>query len=202
MAREGRQQNLAQSGEAWTQAARERFQALVEQHQQQVYNLALRMLHEPAAAEDAAQDAFLAAYRHFHEFSGEHPRAWLLRIATNVCYDQLRRAGRRPAVRLDPSEKEEAAALQVADPGRGPEELALEREREKVLSALLMELAPDYRAAVVLCDVQGLSYEEAADATGAALGTVKSRLSRGRARLRELLLAHQELFPLVKRLSK
>src|SRR5439155_21804 len=106
---------------------------------------------------------------------------------------------RRPAVSLDPGEEEGAHRIDVPDSARGPEEQALGRERERVLSALLMEVPAEFRAVVVLCDVQGLSYEEVAAATGAGLGTVKSRLSRGRARLRELLAAHRELFPLVER---
>ncbi len=180
-------------------ADEERFRLLVEAHQRDVYNLALRMLRDPHAAEDATQDAFLSAYRHFGALRGDNPKPWLLRIATNACYDHLRRVARRPALSLDPSEEEGARGIDVPDPDRGPEEEALVRERERVLSALLMEVPAEFRAVVVLCDVQGLSYEEVAAATGAGLGTVKSRLSRGRARLRELLAAHGELFPLVER---
>ncbi len=190
----------------------EGFQELVEAHQTQVYNLALRMLRDPHGAEDAAQETFVSAYRAFGGFRGENPRAWLLRIATNVCYDMLRRAARRRSVSLDTSASEDgdpapyggaaSARWQVPDPGRGPEEEALAAERERVLSGLLMELAPEFRAVLVLSDVQGLSYEEIAAATGVGLGTVKSRLSRGRARMRELLREHGELFPSVERLQK
>lgn len=174
----------------------------MEQHQRLVYSLALRMLHDPQAAEDAAQDTFLAAFRRFHDFRGENARAWVLRIATNTCYDALRRAGRRPTVSLEPPDREDAVPLEVADPSRGPEDSALASERERALGALLMELAPEHRSVLILSDVHGLSYEEIAEATGASLGTVKSRLSRARARMRELLKGQRELFPLVQRLTE
>lgn len=157
------------------------------------------MLHDPQAAEDAAQDTFLSAYRRFHDFRGENPRAWVLRIATNVCYDALRRAGRRPTVSLEPPDRETAVPLDLPDPGRGPEDAALASERERVLGTLLMELAPDHRSVLILSDVHGLSYEEIAEATGTSMGTVKSRLSRARARMRDLLQGERELFPLVQR---
>lgn len=187
----------------------ERFRALVEEYQTQVYNLALRMMREPAAAEDVCQEAFISAYRAFSSFRGENPKAWLMRIATNTCYDFLRRSARRPAVSLevdDPDALRQGSGnvrtIEVADRGRGPEEEALARERERVISALLMELGEEYRAVLVMSDVQGMSYEEIAAATGVGLGTVKSRLSRARARMRDLLTGQRELFPLVERLTK
>lgn len=179
----------------------ESFNRLVEHYQVQVYNLALRMLRHPAMAEDVTQETFLSAFRGLGSYKGGNFRAWLFRIAVNACKDALRREARRPATSLDRSWEEGEASVDVTDPGMGPEEYALRHEQQRVLADLLRELPPDQRAVVVLSDVQGLSYEEVAHVTGEALGTVKSRLSRGRARLRDLLRSQGELFPLAQRLN-
>jgi len=158
------------------------FNALVERHQALVYNVCLRMLGERAAAEDATQDAFIAAYRALGRFRGGSFRAWLLRIAANACYDELRRRRRRPL----PLE----AAAAVAAPSHGsPLQSYLQGELAAEIQRGLLRLPPDQRLALVLRDVEGLSYEEIARASGSSLGTVKSRIARGRARLREHLMA-------------
>ena len=140
------------------------------------------------------QDVVPAAYRRIDSFRGGVFRAWLLRIAANACTDELRRRGRRPQVSLD-----EAAAdgrpSTCADESESPEDSVLRGELSRYIQAGLMALPPDQRAVVVLCDVQGLTYEEIAEALRLSLGTVKSRLSRGRCRLRELLLQERELLP-------
>ncbi|MBI2888037.1 MAG: sigma-70 family RNA polymerase sigma factor [Chloroflexi bacterium] len=175
------------------------FNLLVDRYQGQVYNLALRVLHDHAAAEDATQETFVAAFRGLASYRGGSFRAWLMRIAVNRCHDELRRQRRRPAQSLDRPLGPEDQPPEVADPVAGPEDLALQRERGRALAGLLLDLPPDQRVAVVLSDVQGFSYEEIAAATGAGLGTVKSRLSRGRARLRDLLAGQGELFALPER---
>jgi RNA polymerase sigma-70 factor (ECF subfamily) len=171
------------------------FNALVEAYQSQVYNFCLRMLSSPQGAEDATQDTFLSAYRHLAGFRGGGFRAWLLRIAANACTDELRRRRRRPHLSLDEPSDESAAALAVADKGESPEQRVLRAELSRQIEAALMELPRDQRLAVILCDLQGFSYEEIGESTGSSLGTVKSRISRGRARLRELLMAQRELLP-------
>ena len=176
----------------------EAFNQLVLRYQNHVYSLCLRFLSSPTAAEDAAQDAFIAAFRGIRSFRGGSPgragfRAWLLRIAANTCYDELRRRRARPAISL-----ETAAAGQPADlpaSGETPDERAQRRDLADHLQQSLAFLPFDQRLAVILCDVQGLSYEEIAQATDASLGTVKSRIARGRARLRDLLLQQRELLP-------
>ncbi len=174
----------------------EAFNAIVSAYQDRVYNLCLRMLGSSQAADDAAQEAFLSAYRSVGRMRGPSVRAWLLRIAANACIDELRRRRRQPQVSLDAParENENERSLEVPDPAAGPEQLALRGELCEALQAELSRLAPDQRLAVVLCDVEGLSYEEIAASMGSSIGTVKSRISRGRARLRDALRARPELF--------
>jgi RNA polymerase sigma-70 factor (ECF subfamily) len=169
------------------------FNALVERYQGQMYNLCWRMLGLREAAEDATQEAFLAAYRNIRRFRGPGFRAWLLRIAANAATDELRRRRRRPQVSLETPVADSETALDLPDPSAGPEEWALRREQARCLQAALLTLPLDQRLSVILSDVQGLSYEEVGQAMGSSLGTVKSRLSRGRARLRRYLLEKGEL---------
>lgn len=171
----------------------ESFNALVETYQGQVYSFCLRMLASREEAEDAAQETFLSAYRHLAGFRGGSFRAWLLRIAANACTDELRRRRRRPRVSLDAPSNDSSAALEVPDQAESPEQRALRTELGRQIEAALMELPRDQRQAVILCDLHGLSYEEIGESTGSSLGTVKSRISRGRARLRELLVVQREL---------
>ena len=171
------------------------FNALVLAYQGQVYSVCLRMLGSPQPAEDATQEAFIAAFRAVSRFRHGSLRAWLLRIAANVCYDELRRRRSRPQVPLEARAGEEQSAAEPASPGEPLEEQAERQELARCLERGLASLPADQRLAVVLRDVQGLAYEEVAEATGASLGTVKSRISRGRAALRDFLLAQGELLP-------
>jgi len=171
------------------------FNALVLAYQGQVYNLCLRMLGFPQAAEDAAQEAFIAAYRAVPRFRGGRFRAWLLRIAANACYDELRRRRSRPQVPLEAPADDERPRAELPASDEPLEQRAERLELARCLQEGLASLPPDQRLAVILRDVQGLAYEEVAEATGASLGTVKSRISRGRAALRDFLLARGELLP-------
>jgi RNA polymerase sigma-70 factor (ECF subfamily) len=170
------------------------FNVLVEYHQRQVYNLCLRLLSSAEAAEDATQEAFIAAYRRIDSFRGGNFRAWLLRIAANASYDELRRQRRRPATSLEAAMTAEGA-VQARSPAAGPEDEALRLELNVHLQGGLSALPADQRLAVVLRDVQGLSYEEVAEVMRCSVGTVKSRIARGRARMREYLVARRELLP-------
>ncbi len=171
------------------------FNALVLVYQGQVYNLCLRMLGSPQAAEDAAQEAFIAAYRAVPRFRGGRFRAWLLRIAANACYDELRRRRSRPQVPLEAPADDERPSAELPASDEPLEQRAERLELARCLQEGLASLPPDQRLAVILRDVQGLAYEEVAEATGASLGTVKSRISRGRAAMRDFLLARGELLP-------
>ncbi|MBI4297581.1 MAG: sigma-70 family RNA polymerase sigma factor [Chloroflexi bacterium] len=172
----------------------ESFNLLVEAYQAPVYNLALRMLGRADVAEDAAQEAFIRAFRALKKFHGGSFRAWLFSIAANACKDELRRRGRRP-VSLETLEEEDALPEPASSPAESPEEVALSRELHRAVARGLGQMPEEQRLAVILRDIQGLSYEEIAQATGTALGTVKSRLLRGRLYLRDYLLRQRELLP-------
>lgn len=171
------------------------FNKLILNYQTLVYNVAYRMLHDPDAAADATQEAFVSAFRALHGFRGGSFKAWLLRIVTNACYDQLRVAQRRPSSSLDDMSIDPDHSPTLLDHAESPEDYALRQDLGRAIQYGLDQLPPDQKVTVILSDIQGLSYEEIAQATGVALGTVKSRLSRGRTRLRDLLQRQQELLP-------
>ncbi len=173
------------------------FNQLVRAYQLLVYRTAYRVLGDPAAAEDATQDAFISAFKHIRSFRGGSFKAWLLRIVTNACYDQLRVKQRRPTASLD------ALLIDPDDPAPGidraapdsPQDAAERQELNAAIQKGLATLAPDQRVTLVLVDIEGLAYEEVAQATDANVGTVKSRLSRARAHMRDFLVAQEELVP-------
>ncbi len=169
------------------------FNELVVEYESQVYNLCYRILGGAQAAEDAAQEAFVSAWRNIESFRGESFKPWLLRIAANQCRDELRRRGRRPSTSLDSALEAGVPEPPAADPS--PEALALTAELSRSLQAALDLLPEDQRTAVVLCDVDGLDYSEIAVAMDTSLGTVKSRISRARLKLRELMQRDPELLP-------
>ncbi len=171
------------------------FNSIVLAYQGQVYGLCLRMLGSRQPAEDATQEAFVAAFRAVSRFRRGNFRAWLMRIAANACYDELRRRHSRPQTPLDAGGDDEQPAAELPASDEPPEQRAERMELAGRLREGLASLPPDQRLAVILRDVQGLAYEEVAEATGASLGTVKSRISRGRAALRDFLLARGELLP-------
>jgi RNA polymerase sigma factor (sigma-70 family) len=171
------------------------FNQLVRAYQGLAYNVAYRILGDAEAAADATQDAFLSAFQAVSRFRGGSFKAWLLRIVTNACYDQLRRKQRRPTNSLETLLVEPEVSSHVADKRESPEEYALRQELGRAIQQGLQTLPPDQRITLALSDIQGLSYQEIAEVTQVSLGTVKSRLSRGRARLRDYLLAQEELLP-------
>jgi RNA polymerase sigma-70 factor (ECF subfamily) len=180
------------------------FNRLVLAYQDQVYNQAYRIIGEAEAAEDAAQEAFISAYNHLNSYRGGSFRAWLLRIVTNSCYDELRRRQRRPTAPLEPiddaGEEIESPAWMV-DPADGPEDQMERAEIRHAIQHCLEGLNVEFRAVVVLVDVQGMDYVEAAQAIGKPLGTVKSRLARARVRLQDCLKGFGELLSTTMRLS-
>ncbi|MEI6046773.1 MAG: sigma-70 family RNA polymerase sigma factor [Chloroflexota bacterium] len=175
------------------------FNELVKYYEQRVYNLSYRLLADREAAADATQDAFLQAYRCLHQYRGGSFKSWLLRIASNLCYDQLRSKARRPSssleAMLDEAEETGGAALAwMEDNSADPQDQALRHELLREVSRALQTLSYEQRLVVILSDVQGLSYEEIVEVTNVSLGTVKSRLNRGRVKMRELLQKNSGTF--------
>ena len=172
------------------------FNALVRMYETRVYTLCYRMLGDGDSAADAAQDTFISAFRNIKRFRGGSFRSWILRIATNTCYDVLRARKRRPTTSLDIDEDEEdvGSPLQIADSSESPDDTAMRHELASAIQGCLEKLPEDQRIVLVLSDIQGLAYEEIAEVTDTNLGTVKSRLSRARSRLRTILKG-EELLP-------
>jgi RNA polymerase sigma-70 factor (ECF subfamily) len=177
------------------------FNCVIEAHQTQAYNLARRMLSDWALAEDAVQESFVSAYRAFNRFRGENLAAWVLRIVSNTCRDMLRSRKSRPTVSLDPvpssdgDEPQGLSAVDLPSTETSPEDRAEQSELAATIQVCLDGLQEDRRLAILLVDVHGLSYEEASESMGCSLGTVKSRVSRGRGGLRDCLRQTGELLP-------
>ena len=177
----------------------EAFNQLVVRYQDRAYGLAYRIMADEAAAADATQEAFISAYKHLDSFRGGSFKSWLYRIVVNACYDALRYHRRRAAISLDPSldEDEYASRFITSAEADCPDMIVQRRELAKLLQHHIARLPIDQRTVLVLSDVQGLSYQEIAEATRSSLGTVKSRLSRGRARMRQSLWPHLKSMQLV-----
>ncbi|MBT8214251.1 MAG: sigma-70 family RNA polymerase sigma factor [Acidimicrobiia bacterium] len=155
------------------------FNELMEAHEDRVFGICLRIMRDREAALDAAQETFVTVFRKADRYRAEAAfSTWLYRVAVNTCYDQLRRRKRRAADSLPD-------AHDPADPRSGDEFAAV--EVRPAIEDALAELAPEFRSAVVLVDLEGLSLEMAGDVLGVPVGTVKSRVFRGRRRLAELL---------------
>lgn len=174
------------------------FNRLVLAYQDLVYNQAFRMIGEEESADDATQNAFISAYNHLGSFRGGSFKAWLLRIVTNACYDELRRRKRRPTIPLEPLDdagEEVESPNWMVDPADHPEEQVQRLELQNAIQHCLDNLPAEFRSAVVMVDVQGLDYSEAAESIGTPIGTIKSRLARARLRLRDCLNNFAELLP-------
>jgi RNA polymerase sigma-70 factor (ECF subfamily) len=161
------------------------FDEVYSQHAEMVYNLALRLAGDREEAADLTQEIFLRVFRHLGRFRGGSTlKTWIYRVAINHCRSRLGR--RRPVEPL------ETAGAEPVDPARGPESRALAGDAERRVAAALAGLAPTFREAVVLRDLEGLAYQEIAEVLGVRVGTVRSRIARGREQLRELLTAAGE----------
>ncbi len=184
------------------------FNLLVLEHQTRAFNLAWRITGDGATAGDATQEAFLSAYRNLASYRGGSFRAWLLRIVTNACYDELRRRKRRPAESLDALEDASLSGdgVRSVDPfsssAEDPEKAAERAEVTRAIERCLHGLPEEFRTVVILADVLGLDYKEVATTMGSPVGTVRSRLARARARLRQCLESSRELFGAEKRLAE
>ncbi|MGD8626934.1 MAG: sigma-70 family RNA polymerase sigma factor [Anaerolineae bacterium] len=171
------------------------FNQLVMLYQSLAYNVAYRILGNPDAAADATQDAFFSAYKAMPKFRGGSFKSWVLRIVTNACYDQLRAKKRRPTSSLDDLPVEADHTYYLRDSAEQPDEYIERQDLNRLIQSAITTLPVEQRTIVVLSDVQGMSYQEIADVLNISLGTVKSRLSRGRAKLRDFLWQKGELLP-------
>ena len=167
------------------------FNQIVDMYQRPLYNMALRMLGDAPAAEDATQDAFFSAFRNIGRFKGGNLKSWLFTIAANACRDVLRSRSVRRTESLDA----EDVTIDPPSSTESPEDSAVRREMGQSIQQGLDSIPHDQRLAVVLIDVQGFGYEEAAGVMGISVGTVKSRLSRGRARVRDFLRDRSGVLP-------
>ena len=171
---------------------RAEFERVALAHMDAAYNLAVWLLRSRPDAEDAVQDAYLRAYRSFANFQGGNIRPWLLKIVRNVAFRKLsnqRRASNVISFDAAVSDRSggEPAVLQIADESLSAEDLLIGAGRQALVRQALAGLAPIYREAIVLREIEALSYREIADVTGVPIGTVMSRLARARGELRKLL---------------
>ena len=181
------EQALVQRAAAGDSAA---FETLVERYQQQVYNLALRMVSSHADAQDLTQEAFIRAWRALPSF---HRTAqfstWLYRLTSNICIDFLRAQKRRKVVSLTMLQDDEDKQWELPDGDPLPEQRMIDREEREALSRAFQALDPDYRQVLTLRIVNGCSYQEIGEILNLPEGTVKSRLSRARDQLRKKMNA-------------
>ena len=176
----------------------EAFNLLVLRYQNLLFGIALRLLNDEDVAADAVQEALISAFRRFNTFRGDSLRSWLARVVVNACYDEMRKKRRQHSVPLElfNAEGEEIeTSYWLVDPQSDPELQYESGELESAIQSSLDKLPPIYRLMLVLVDVEGLSYEEAASAAGIPVGTVKSRLARARLQMQKSLQISGELLP-------
>ena len=176
------------------------FNALVLKYQNVAFTLAYRIMGDSSSANDAAQEAMITAYRRLSTFRGGSFKAWLLRIVTNRCYDELRKRKRQRQTTFSDLTPDDADEPPLADDSDTPEEIAQSRELQRAVQRCIDRLNPDQKLVLVLCDIDGMDYDEISQQAGATLGTIKSRLSRARASVRDCLSAVRELLPSAYRL--
>ena len=181
------------------------FNQLVLTYQELAYNIAYRILSDAHAADDATQDAFIAAYKHLKSYRGGSFRAWLMRIVTNKCYDELRRQKRHPQTPLEPINPESNEEIEspewLMDDSPSPEQQAETTDLDRAVQNCIQQLPDDFRVVVVMVDIQDFDYMEVSQAIGKPLGTIKSRLARARMRLKDCLQRFRELLPSMFRLE-
>lgn len=178
--------------------SREAMECLVKKHQRSVNSLLYQLAPDWTDTSDLAQEVFIRVYRGIHSLRNPKTfRSWLNQIVVNLFYDELRRRPRRlPTVSIDaPIESENGESdliREIPDPSLKPDERSLVQELDQVIKKAMSNLPEQFRTAIVLRELQGLSYEEIALAIGCELGTVKSRIARARGRLQEVLSPYLE----------
>jgi RNA polymerase sigma-70 factor (ECF subfamily) len=184
--------NSAQQGDM------DAFNELALHYQDLLYRIALRVTRNECVAQDALQEAMIHAFRHIKSFRGGNFKSWLARVTVNAGYDELRRGKRHNGIPLElyTNEGDEIESPDwMRDPTAGPQDKAEASELKRALHSCIKILNPDYRLMVILVDMEGMSYEEAAYVAHVPVGTVKSRLARARMQLRDTLQTYQNLLP-------
>ena len=185
---------------ALCQGVEEAYEILIQRYQQPVYNLVCRLLNDPTDASDIVQEVFLKVFRNIRSFRGNSSlKTWIYRIAVNEAYNHRRWFSRhqRQEVALGAEEGMPSYADNLADPGRTPFDQAADHDTRALVESALEKLNAKFRAAVILRDIEDLSYEEIATVLDVSLGTVKSRILRGREALRKILEVRLEKEPSV-----
>ncbi|MCQ2436795.1 MAG: sigma-70 family RNA polymerase sigma factor [Clostridia bacterium] len=170
------------------------FSVLMAAHERQMYGVCLRMFGERnvADAQDGLQEAMIRVWRAIGRFEGKSAfSTWVYRITVNACLDELRRRKSRPATSMDQLVDD---GWTPKDTSAGPEQKAIQSEKSRALKQAVNELPEDMRAVIMMRDIDGYSYEEIADVLGINVGTVKSRISRARGKLRQAIMKNRELF--------
>src|SRR3984957_8687213 len=181
---------------ALNQGTEDAYEILIQRYQQPVYSLVCRLMNNPGDASDIVQEVFLKVFRNIGAFRGNSSlKTWIYRIAVNEAYNHRRWFSRhqRQEVALGPEEGLGSHPGGITDPGRSPFEQAADHETRALVEQALEKLNPKFRAAVVLRDIEDLSYEDIATVLNVSLGTVKSRIMRGREALRNILEGRLEL---------
>lgn len=177
---------------------RDAFNELVREYESRVINAAYGMLSDKEDAYDAAQEVFIRVYKSIDSFKGQSSlTTWIYRITVNICNDILRkrqRSAKTISITQDENEGENTQVLEIADSAPTPEEAAEQSEAQKALMAAIADLSTDYKNVIMLCDLQGMSYDETSKILKIPTGTVKSRLNRARNALRKKLMEKRELF--------
>lgn len=174
------------------------FNLLVLKYQDLLYRISLRIVQDECGAEDAVQNAFIQAFQNIRSFRGGSFKSWLARVAVNASYDELRRTKRHistPLEQFNQEGEEIESPMWMTDPSASPQELVESHELQRALQECIRALIPDYRLMVILVDIEGMSYEEAARIARVPVGTVKSRLARARMQLRSALKKFGNLLP-------
>ncbi len=167
------------------------FESLMKDSYKPAYGLAYRLTGNAAEAEDLVQETYVRAYRFFHRFDESLPfTSWLYRIMTNAHIDSVRRRGRLRTTSLDTSGNDGATTWDIADQDGSPDRLMLQNSLDEPVQKALLSMTPEFRTAVLLADIEGLAYEEVAEIMKTSVGTVRSRIHRGRKQIRTHLLKH------------
>lgn len=170
------------------------FEELILEYETKIYNIAYRMLHNEEDAKDLSQEIFVKVFENIHKFKGDSKfSTWLYRIATNTCIDELRRRKGKEVYSIDEEVQTEEGVLtkEYTDTKPSPEDVVVNKEVSYQIKLAINNLSEEHRTAIILRDLQGFGYNEISQILECSLGTVKSRISRARTQLKELLIKEE-----------